>query len=456
MAIAAIVQAETPELDGDAPAVGTWEGALDTGVRLRLVLHITHSDGEFAATVDSPDQGATGIPVDKLDVDPDQVRFSITPIGASFRGRLDNDTLKGHWRQGGARLPLALQRVDRPTALVRPQTPQPPFEYDASVLTFVSADGKTTLAGTLTTPDSTGPYPAVVLLSGSGPQDRDATMFEHKPFLLIADYLTRRGIAVLRFDDRGVGESGGDRHSATIADFTEDALGAINTLAARDDIANIGVIGHSEGAMVGDLVAARSQNVAFLVRLAGPAVPGPALLSAQSAAIFTAAGGAAKLGAQISALNERLYALAASDISDEELREQARDVIDEAAADLDAGTRRAIGLDGNLSAKTAALSLPWFRDFVRRDAGQTLGALKIPVLALYADRDTQVVATQNAPAAKTRLVHPRSEVRRYAGLNHLFQAAQSGAPTEYGSIEQTLAPLVLEDVASWLSEQVAP
>ncbi|MFK7886344.1 MAG: alpha/beta hydrolase family protein [Gammaproteobacteria bacterium] len=435
-----------------SPITGVWEGKLNAGVQLRLVLHVAERDGVLTASVDSPDQGAKGIPVNRFEFDADKLSFAITPIRATYRATLDGDNLSGVWRQGGAELPLNLERVITPTALARPQTPQPPYPYSNTSMAFDSADGVTNLAGTLSMPAGDGPFRAVILLSGSGPQDRDSTLFEHKPFLVLADYLTRHGFAVLRFDDRGVGASRGDRTMATMDDFVQDAQGAVNTLWRHDNISSVGLLGHSEGAMVADIVANDSAQVEFLIRLAGPAVDSPALLDAQSRAIFRAAGGAPEHLNKLSEMNRHVYALAASDRDTATLGADALDYMQQATQTMTVEQRAMLGMNDNLEAKAQALTSPWFRDFMRRDAGTVLARLKPPVLALFGGKDMQVLANQNAPAAKSKLRHPLSEVKVYPNLNHLFQTATTGAPAEYGQIEQTLAPKVLADLVTWLRD----
>ncbi len=434
---------------------GTWEGTLQAGMALRLVLHIRVDGDTLSGTVDSPDQGANGIPVNDLRFEDDKLSFSIKAIRATYRATLKNETLVGRWRQGGSGLKLDLNRVDTPTTVHRPQTPEPPFPYARTPVSFSGRDGAANLAGTLTVPDGDGPFTAVILVSGSGPQDRDSTIFGHKPFAVIADYFARRGVVVLRFDDRGVGASTGDRSAATIEDFAEDVHGAIALLAARADIKQIGILGHSEGALVADRTAAETERIDWIIRLAGPAVSGRAVLIAQSAALYRTGGGDEALLESLLMLNKTLYDMAASDLSTAALRSQAVSFLERARDDMAPKTRAALGLPDDVTQTVGAISTPWFRHFLRHDPKHHLAQLRVPVLALFGGKDVQVLAQQSEPVTRQLLMHAMSSTRVYANLNHLFQNAPTGSPSEYGALEETLDPAVLEDLINWIQARTA-
>jgi alpha/beta superfamily hydrolase len=262
-----------------AAVVGLWKGTLRPGpVELRLVLKVRDEGGALIAALDSLDQGAKDIRVDTITRKADSVSFAIAAIRGSYSGTIsaDGTRIEGTWSQGAASLPLVFERTETVETIRRPQEPMPPFPYKAEDVVFKNAAGGVELAGTLTLPASGKPFPAAVLLSGSGPQDRDEALMGHRPFFVLADHLTRLGIAVLRFDDRGVARSTGDFAAATTEDFATDALAGLEFLKRRPEIdpARVGLIGHSEGGLIAPMVAARSKDVAFLVLIAAPSLRG--------------------------------------------------------------------------------------------------------------------------------------------------------------------------------------
>ena len=331
---------------GSAPAgaqvssslVGTWAGPLDTGGggSLRIVFHIAEgADGSLDATMDSPDQGAYGIAAGPVTIDAPAVRIEVPVVSGHFEGTLLDEAgrIDGTWHQGGASLPLILEPSED-AGPNRPQEPEPPYPYEATDVSFESAATGVSLAGTLTLPPGNGPHPAVVLVSGSGPQDRDETVFGHRPFLVLADHLTRSGIAVLRYDDRGVAHSTGNIATATTQDFADDAEGAVRYLATLPaiDPEAIGIIGHSEGAIVAPIVANRSDEVAFVVLLAGTGVPGEELLIMQLIATNRAMGVSEPVMAQRSALQQELFGVLSSAPDDSTAAAQSREILAEAGS----------------------------------------------------------------------------------------------------------------------------
>ena len=267
---------------------GIWSGTLDTGaITLRIVFHITNTEDGLTATMDSPDQNAKGLPVTAVTRSGSSLILELKQVGGKFEGKINNDltVIDGTWTQGGASLPLTLKRVKDAAELERrrPQNPRKPYPYREEEITYDNKAAGIRLAATLTVPPGEGPFPAVVLITGSGPQDRDESLLGHRPFLVLADYLTRQGITVLRADDRGVGQSGGNFATATTADFATDAEAGVAYLKTRPeaDPQKIGLIGHSEGAIIAPMVAARNPDVTFLVMMAGSGVPGDEILVAQ-------------------------------------------------------------------------------------------------------------------------------------------------------------------------------
>jgi uncharacterized protein len=441
--------AARPKIEG---LDGAWQGTLATGAGVRLRLAMRIETGAYGTTgrLDSLDQVTYGIPLADIARQGAQVSFAVPSVGGAFEGALGADgSLTGTWTQGGAGLPLTFSRrpAGAPEARVgRPQTPRPPYPYQALEVAFDDVAGHARLAGTLTLPPGKGPFPAVVLIAGSGAHDRDETLFGHKPFLVLADHLTRRGVAVLRYDKRGVAASTGDYAGATSADFANDADAAVQLLAARHDIdrRRIGLIGHSEGGLIAPMVAARDPKVAFIVLMAGPGVDGADLLEAQQRRINEVMGLGGDRLDQASAEEARMIGIVRDAGSPAEADARLRAEAD-ATADR-TGTPKSLA-----EARAAELGSPWFRSFLAYDPAPALQRLRIPVLALIGSVDVQVPPDQNLPALRAALADDRrATVEELPGLNHLFQPATTGAPGEYAQIETTLAPVALDTITDWV------
>jgi pimeloyl-ACP methyl ester carboxylesterase len=436
---------------------GTWLGTLDTGaIKLRVVFHIDHApDGALHATLDSPDQGVTGLPVATASYEAATLRLELTKPQARFEGKLTGDRLVGTWNQGAA-LPLVLARVDKVDVPRRPQEPVRPFPYKEEPVTISvlaaprdhASTERITLAGTLTLPPGNGPFAAVVFITGSGSQDRDETVFGHKPFLVLSDALTRRGIATLRVDDRGTGASTGSAEKSTTLDFAEDVKAELAWLAARPEIDRraIGVIGHSEGGVIGPIVGATSELARFVVMLAGTGMPGDQILIAQSALIARAMGEPDDKIKRDTRDGEALF---------RKVRAAKTDADVEAAVTAFIAASPATKAERESIAKL--LRSPWGRAFITLDPVGYLQKLRVPVLAISGDRDLQV-PKENIPlieAALRRGHNPDATAVLLPGLNHLFQHTKTGAPTEYGSIEESFAPEALKLVGDWIVERTA-
>lgn len=438
------------------PLVGVWEGRLAVGGSgLRVVFHVTTSDdGSLGATMDSPDQGATGIPVDQVERDGNEVHFGVTAVHGAFHGTIldDHASIAGTWTQGATSLPLTLKRGSAPSKPARPQEPRPPFPYHSEEVSISDPAPGVTLAGTLTLPRGAGPFPAVVLVTGSGPQDRDETVMGHKPFLVLSDYLTRHGIAVLRYDDRGVGESTGDFAAATTEDFTTDALAAVSYLKTRPRIASdkIGILGHSEGGLVAPLGAVRSSRVAFIVLLAAPGLPGARILEEQGELIGRALGTPDSILALNRCTQARLAKIIANEPDPAKAAPRLRDVLEEARAQLPADA------EPSVEGTVRQVNSPWFRFFLGYDPRPTLQQVEVPVLALGGSKDLQVPARENLDsiaAALRRGGNGDVTTTLLPGLNHLFQKADKGTPTEYASIPETVDPAALRAVSTWITDR---
>jgi uncharacterized protein len=431
-----------------AGIAGSWEGVLKTptGASIRLRIHLeAGADGAWKGALDSVDQGAFGIPMDEVTYSEGALRWSIGRLRASYEGRLSADgaTLAGQFTQGVA-MELNFARADSAAARApaRPQLPKPPFPYQSLDLTFPSTAEGVTLAGTLTLPPGAGPHPAIILITGSGPQDRDETIAGHKPFLVIADHLSRRGIAVLRYDDRGIARSTGDFASATSVDFSHDAEGAFDFLRTRKEIdpKRIGFLGHSEGGLVAPMVAARREEVAFLVLLAPTAVPGADVMLAQGEAIGRASGAPDAALAQNRQLQETLFALVRETPDPEKLKAGAEEAL-------------AILPEAQRAAQVRQITSSWMRFFITYDPAPVLRRVPCPVLAIFGERDLQVLPAQNAPVLEAALKeggNERADIHTLPGLNHLLQPAGTGSPQEYAAIEQTIDPQALDLIATWL------
>ncbi len=387
--------------------VGSWTGKLNVGpVSLTLVLHLEQADGYVKVALDSPDQGAKGIPATKEYLTDDSLAVKVEQIGMTYRARLRDGKLDGIFSQNGFSTSLVMTKGEASEAK-RPQTPQPPFPYETEEVTFTNDTDGATLAGTLTWPlgyDRKQKPIVVLLVTGSGQQNRDEELFQHKPFLVIADYLARQGIATLRYDDRATAAStGGDVANATIRDLSRDAAAGLAFLRKKKAFSKVGLLGHSEGGAIAFMLAANKQTD-FIISLAGPGVKGDTLLAAQNNRILSLSGMPANM-------------------SVEKLRQQ---------------------LTANGSA--------WLKWFVDYDPAADIRKTRCPVFALNGNRDCQVISTQNLPAIQQLLPKSkRNVIKEYPALNHLFQHCTTGLATEYGQIEETIAPEVLSDIAQWLN-----
>ncbi len=467
LTLAAFALGSAPAQAQSEDAVGSWRGTLVAGPQeLEIVFHLTTAeDGSLTGTMDVPTQGATGIPLTTVSIEGSSVNWTFpVPGGGSYEGTVDDsgDHISGTFTQAGQGFPMDLERSDGEAApLLRPQEPKAPFPYTVEEVSFDNQDVGITLAGTLTLPPGNGPFPGVVLVSGSGPQDRDETVFGHRPFMVLADHLTRAGIAVLRYDDRGVGESGGVFAAATSEDFTADALAAVAYLGADHRVARdaIGIVGHSEGGIVGPLAASRSTTVAHVVMLAGPGVPGIDVLVEQGILINEAAGTPAGMTSFNTRIQRGLAAIVAEESDAETAAELMRAAIQEEIGALEPGLREAAAAgftDETVSRTISQMNSPWFRFFMHYDPRPALEETQVPVLALFGGKDLQVPPAQSAEEVEAALLRGGNQdvtVRIMPGLNHLFQETATGSPSEYQTIEQTISPDALDVVRLWILER---
>ena len=432
--------------------VGDWDGALNvSAVRLRLAFHITSGAAGLTGALDSIDQQASGIPLTRVAVEGDKVHIEIAAVHGTFDGTLDasGGTLAGEWRQGAGVLPLQLTRRAAGQAqavLRRPQTPVKPYPYREEEVTFADADAgaDVRLAGTLTLPQGAGPFPAVVLVSGSGPNTRNEPIVGHQLFLVLADHLTRHGIAVLRYDKRGTGRSTGDYGKATSRDFADDARAAGVYLRGRSEIdpKHVGLIGHSEGGLIVPMVAVRDPSVAFIVMLAGPGVNGAEVWLEQLKLILAAAGMAPDKIAIAAGQRQRIIDIIRSEPDLDKAAPKVRAVLREQAPQA---------TPEQLDAVVNQVNTRWFREFFAYEPAPVLRQVRRPVLVLAGTKDVQVSAAQSLPRIREALSgNPDVEIDALPGLNHLFQTARTGAISEYSEIEETMAPVALDTVTRWI------
>jgi uncharacterized protein len=404
--------------------------------------------------MDSLDQGASGIPISTITRSGASLKFEVKAIGGSYDGKISAilATITGTWTQMGKDFPLDLKRLKNAAEIERkrPQVPVKPYPYKEEEVTYKNAKADIQLAATITIPPGKRPFPAVLLMSGSGPHDRDESLMGHKPFLVLADYLTRKGILVLRADKRGVGKSGGNYAAAVMADFASDGDSGVAYLKTRPevDIKRIGLIGHSEGGVEAPLAAVNNRDVAFVVMMAGPGVTGEQLLPEQARLLEQASGATPEqIEKDLATQREVLAAVV-------------KDKDDQATLDKDMRTILAGKVpDAQMEMQIKTVSSPWFRDLLAYDPIPTLQKLACPVLVLNGERDLQVPPKQNLPPIRKALTaggNKSFEIVELPGLNHLFQTAKTGGIGEYAEIEETMSPAVMEKISDWILKQQGP
>lgn len=437
---------------------GSWMGKINAGaLPLRIVFNLSIVEPDsLVATLDSPDQGVKNIKIGPVNYEANRLRIAAPLLLGEYNGIFTNDTLiEGIWKQAGRELPLNLTKLKTLFLLNRPQEPKPPFPYKSEDITFHNSKSNINLAGTLTTPQGNGPFPAVVLITGSGTQNRDEELLGHKPFLVIADHLTRNGIAVLRYDDRGAGKSQGKPATATTADNATDAEAAIAFLKEHPSINHemTGLAGHSEGGLIAPIVASGSPGIAFLISLAGPGVPCEELLHQQNIDISLASGTdkkAAELGV---AINRKLFAILKKEPDDNKAIEKMTAAYRKILVKEKTPPDKLEQAMDQFKASAPSVTSPWFRYFITIEPAKYWKNVKCPVLALNGEKDLQVAADVNLPAIEKAVRSGGNnfvKTIRLADLNHLFQHSKTGLPAEYGEIEETFSPEALQIMTEWI------
>ncbi|HEY6478077.1 MAG TPA: alpha/beta fold hydrolase, partial [Polyangia bacterium] len=417
----------------------------------RLVLKIRHAATGWVATVDSVDQHVQDIPVDTVTVAGGDLKLTLPRINGSYAGRIAGDKMTGSWTQNGQSWPLDLTKTDHPPATAaRPQEPKRPLPYREIDLLVENRAAGATLACTLTEPPGDGPFGAVVMATGSGPQNRDEALMGHRPFFVLSDAITRAGVAVLRCDDRGVGRSTGTYGTATTLDFVDDALAEVAALRTRPEIAraHVGILGHSEGGEIAAIAAAKSKDVAFIVMLAGPGVPGDETLDLQRGWAERAAGATDQAVVDSKAHWDQAFVILKSNKETGIAERELRALYDGLAA----ADRAELEKAGGFAPLARQLLSPWMRGFIALDPRPYLARVKVPVLALNGALDRQVLPRENLSEMKKALRRDADvTVREIPGLNHLFQTATTGAVVEYAQIDETMSPAVLTLVSDWIA-----
>jgi hypothetical protein len=437
---------------------GSWLGKISTnGIDLRLVFNLKINDKDsLIATLDSPDQGAKNIPLGSVIPDDKKLTIKAPMLMGEYKGTITGDsTIDGTWTQRGSTYTVNLKKLKTVFTVNRPQEPKPPFPYTSEDVTFTNDKFNIKLAGTLTIPSGKGPFKAVIMITGSGAQNRNEELMGHKPFLVIADFLSRNGIAVLRYDDRGVGGSQGNYSEATSGDLATDAEAAFNFLKTNTKInqKEIGLMGHSEGGLIAPIVASTNPAVGFIVSLAGPGVTGQQIIIRQSQDIGRLSGEKENVIKENTETNKKLYAILRKEKDNKkaEIKILAlyKEILEKKKTSKEDTEKEVSRMKITFGANTYT----WFRYFIMTDPTIFWKKVECPVLALNGEKDLQVSAKENLPAIEKALRSSGNEsikTVKLAGLNHLFQHCKTGLPAEYSSIEETFSPDALKIISDWI------
>lgn len=442
---------------------GKWNGILEVrGNQVRLVFNIIQSGNGYSSTMDSPDQGAKGIPVSSTNYDNTVLDLELSDAGITYKGTLNKENVfEGTFNQRGRSflLNLTKQKIEK-QIVVRPQEPTKPLHYYSEDVKFENKKDDIVLAGTLTLPEKEGHFPVVILITGSGPQNRDSEMVGHKPFLVLSDHLTKNGIAVLRFDDRGTSESTGTFKGSTSLDFAKDVEAAVKYLKSRKEINSnlIGLVGHSEGGIIAPMVAARSKDVNFIVSLAGTGISGDQLLLLQQELVGKASGMSDEELQKDKRITKGGFDIVRKSTDTDSLRMELISYInqvfnDDPESELPEGMTQ----DDYANLYVKQLTGNWMTHFIKYNPALILEQVNCPVLAINGSKDLQVPAKVNLTAIKKALEKGGNNnvtTKEIPNLNHLFQECETGSPREYGKIEQTLSPLALDEITNWILKQV--
>ena len=459
----------SPAKNADSPIVGSWGGVLLVqGTKLPIVFHVAAEGEGYTSKMDSPNQNAFGIATDETTYEDGVLMIKAAAMGLHFKASLEegNEKLSGTFTQGGMALPLEMDRTEAqaepPKKKIRPQDPTE-FPYKQEEVSYPVEQGGHSMAGTLTIPEDGNFDQVVVLISGSGAQNRNEELgpMNHRPFLVLSDYLTRNGIAVLRYDDRGVAESTGDHGTATSRDFANDAAAGVAYLRSRKDMKGkkIGLMGHSEGGMIAPIVASENKEVDFIALLAGPGIAIPELMLLQIQKITEASGESAESIEEDIRVSKQAFAIVQdnADLSTEELEETLMTFFVQAFEEMSEESKAKIAdKDVFLAQQTKQLTNPWFRYFMGFDPDTYLSKVSCPVLAVNGELDLQVTPKENLAGIEKSLKKAGNKnvtIKEFKKMNHLFQLAETGSPTEYGDIEETFNEEAMKFIADWVLKQ---
>ncbi len=442
--------------------IGQWNGVLKVqGTQLRLAFNISKSDNGLITTMDSPDQGAKDIPVTSTSFENSVLKIAIVNAKIEFEGTLGKDgIITGTFKQNGQSFPMNLskEKIEK-QKIVRPQEPIKPYSYYDEEITFENKKAGIVLAGTLTMPKKEGNFPVVILISGSGPQNRDEEILGHKPFLVLSDYLTKNGFAVLRYDDRGTALSKGVFKTATSADFATDVEAAITYLKTRKEInkKKIGLMGHSEGGMIAPMVASKSKDVAFIVLLAGTGIDGGEILLMQQKLIGKASGVNDIDLQKNENLNKNTFEIVRNSSDLKQLEIDLTEYISNYFKNNpDSGKSEGMSEDDFIKLQVKPIANPWMQYFIKYNPAPALEKVKCPVLAINGEKDLQVPPKENLEAIKNALTkggNKKTTTKELPNLNHLFQDCKTGAPSEYATIDETFSPKAMSEILNWLQLQ---
>lgn len=429
---------------------GDWKGELVIqGQRLPLLFYLVKDTNAWGGYMQSPAQGTMKIPLSMVSVRGDSLQIEVKSIGLKYSGVRADSIITGVFSQSGIEVKMNLERSGgqkkENTVAQRSQIVLPPYPYDTLAVNIKNNYDHINLAGTLTFPKKPGKYPAVLLLTGSGPQNRDEELFGHQPFRVLADYLTKNGIVVLRVDDRGVGESGGDFTTSTIENFSKDAISSLAFLRKQKqvDTTKVGIIGHSEGGLIALLLAGQHlRGLDFIVSLAGPAYAIDQLMVDQLYSVGKAAGMGEKDLQKAKAINARNFAIVKGRLNvNDAYRELVRNMQSSGVNEHSKEMEREL----------FSMLTPAYRYFMRIEPESYISNINIPVFAAFGSLDVQVPAEKNLKSLQDTLpTNSKTILKEYSGLNHLFQQAKTGAVVEYAEIDETMNPLVLKDIVKFI------
>ena len=447
---------------GSGGIEGKWLGTIEvSGMKLRFLLKVEKAADGYTAKFDSIDQGQNDLAIDSITLSGNTVTFSAPQFGMSYEGTVNekNDEIQGVFKRSSGATLFVLKRTGEIAMAERSQDPKKPYPYEEEEVSYKNTTDNVKLTGTLTTPNGTGKYPAVILISGSGSQNRDSFIGGHRPFLVLADHLTRKGIAVLRVDDRGMGGSDLGSPSVTSENFMLDVLAGFDFLKGRPtiDSKKIGLIGHSEGGMIAPMAAARSKDIAFIVMLAGLGQRGEDIIYTQTGLIAGASGVDAETIKRSVTLSRRINAIVKSESNENRIEQLINDDLKAQAADMSEDQRKAFAPEAaGVRAAMPMYKLQWYRYFIMFDPVPVLKKVKVPVLALNGELDLQVASKENLGLIAAGLKAGRNKdftVKAFPKLNHLFQTSNTGLPSEYMTLDETFSPDVLNTISTWIAQR---